>query len=255
MTTSRSGRVPSTAPISTALRPSRRPRTVPPTAAPRAAWVIESIGRRSSQRVPGYDATGGGGGGGGVPLGIYPAWPGGEDVRLHRAVVAVGAGQVAGAHQELPGDLWPGEAEGALEEPDPLRMGERVVVVEPGGEAAVLIAQGLEHAGIMDHRLDLEAVADDAGVRQQPGPLGLAVGGHPVDGEALEGLPEGGALLEHGEPGEPRLVDLQGQALEEGVIVGHRETVLAVVVGAVKRMARGQVTVVAHAEVPRGELT
>src|SRR5690554_808703 len=251
MTTSRSGRVPSTAPISTALRPSRRPSTAPPTAAPTAAWVIESIGRRSSLRVPGYDATGGGG----VPLRLRPARPGGEDACLHRAVVAVGTRQIAGAHQELPGDLWPGEAEGALEEPDPLRMGERVVVVEPGGEAAVLIAQGLEHAGIMDHRLDLEAVADDAGVRQQPGPLGLAVGGHPADGEALEGLPEGGALLEHGEPGEPRLVDLQGQALEEGVIVGHRETVLAVVVGAVKRMARGQVTVVAHAEVPRGEQT
>src|SRR5690554_6093634 len=250
MTTSRSGRVPSTAPISTALRSSRRPRTVPPTAAPRAAWVIESIGRRSSQRVPGYDATGGGGGGGGVPLGIYPAWPGGEDVRLHRAVVAVGAGQVAGAHQELPGDLRPGEAEGAPEEPDPLRMGQRVVVVEPGGEAAVLIAQGLEDAGVVDHRLDLEAVADDAGVRQQPGALGLAVGGHPVDGEALEGLPEGGAFLEHGEPGEPRLVDLQGQALEEGVIVAHREAVLVVVVGAVKRMTRGQVTIVAHAGVP-----
>ena len=49
--------------------------------------------------------------------------------------------------------------------------------------------------------------------------------------EAAECLPERLALIEDHEPGQPGLIDLQDQALEQHLVVGDGEAVLGVVIG------------------------
>jgi hypothetical protein len=53
------------------------------------------------------------------------------------AGLVMGARQVAEAHEELPNHLAAGEAEGLFEQFDPVGLVERVMGVEPLGEAAV----------------------------------------------------------------------------------------------------------------------
>src|SRR5690554_4780094 len=65
-----------------------------------------------------------------------PGRASGKDALLNRAVIAVGARQVAGAHQHLADDFRPGEAEGAPEQLDPLAMGQRMMVLQPAVKAA-----------------------------------------------------------------------------------------------------------------------
>jgi len=84
----------------------------------------------------------------------------------------VSAAQVAGAHQELARDLAAGEAEVLFEELHPLGLGARVMCVEPGPEGAEPVADAEEAPRILDGGIDLEAIADDASVAQQPRALG-----------------------------------------------------------------------------------
>jgi len=149
----------------------------------------------------------------------------------------VSAAQVAGAHQELARDLAAGEAEGLFEELHPLGLGARVMCVEPGAEGAEPVADAEEALRILDGGIDLEAIADDADVAQQPCALAAAVGGDPVGVEAVVGGAEGVALLQDGQPRESCLVDLEHQALEERRVVVQGEAVLAIVVGAVEGVA------------------
>ena len=155
-------------------------------------------------------------------------------------------GQVAGAEEEFAGDLAAGEAERLLEEPDPVGSGPRVVCVEPAGEGAELVAQHEQAARVLDRRVDLQPVADDARVTEQPSPLAPAVGRDARHVEAVVGVDEGGTLLEDGQPGEPGLIDLEHEPFEELPVVADREAVLAVVIRAVDRMP-GRGGAVAHA--------
>ena len=91
------------------------------------------------------------------------------------------ARQVAGAHQELADDLAAGEQEGLLEQPDPVGVRQRMVRVDPALEAAELGAQIDDAPRVLDRRVDLQAVADDAGVGEQPRAVGLVEGGDGVD--------------------------------------------------------------------------
>src|SRR5262249_61129863 len=86
------------------------------------------------------------------------------DTGEHRAAGSMRARQIADAHQELAHDLAAGEAEGVLEQLDPARLVARVMGREPAGEAAEFAPQGLDAPGIVDRRIDLQAVADDRGV-------------------------------------------------------------------------------------------
>src|SRR6185312_5083501 len=112
-----------------------------------------------------------------------------------------------------------------------------MIFIEPGGETAMLRANRLNPPGVLDGGLDLEPVADDARIAEESRHVLGLVSGHPVDVEAIEGIEEGLALLEDGEPGQAGLVDLQHQPLEQHRIVPRRETVFGVVVGAVKFMS------------------
>src|SRR5438105_11726254 len=91
-----------------------------------------------------------------------------RDLAVDRAALVVGARQVADADQELAGDLAAGEQERLLEELDPRSLVARVMRGDPGGERAVLPGDRLDAPGVLDDRVDLQAVADDARIGQQP---------------------------------------------------------------------------------------
>jgi hypothetical protein len=155
----------------------------------------------------------------------------------------VGAGQIADAHQELAHDLATGEAKGSAEERHPLALRARVVRFQPAGERAVRRTQLEDSPGVGDCRVDLEPVADDAGVGQEPAPLARAVAGDDLGIEAVVRAAERVALLENGEPREAGLVDLEHQTLEQRPIAREREAVLLVVIRAVPFVARGNIAV------------
>jgi hypothetical protein len=111
------------------------------------------------------------------------------------------------------------------------------VRVEPGGEGAVRVAQREHAARVLDRGLDLQPVADDAGVTQEPRALAPAIGRDAHGIEAVVGHGEALSLLEDRQPRQARLIDLQHEAAEEGGVVAEREAVLAVVVRAMKGMA------------------
>ena len=83
--------------------------------------------------------------------------------------------------------IWPPVKRNVLEKLNPLSLRARMVRVEPGGEGAVFVTQDEHAPRVLDGRLDLEAVADNAGVAQQPRALALAVGGHAGGIEAVVG--------------------------------------------------------------------
>ena len=122
-----------------------------------------------------------------------------------------------------------GEPGGALllrrnEPPDVLR------------EGALGLDHAQRHAGVVDRRLDLPAMTDDAGVPQQAGHVLLPEAGHLLRVEAGEHLTEAIALLEDGQPGEPGLKAFEHELLIEAVIVLHRATPLIVVVAEIERI-------------------
>ena len=88
--------------------------------------------------------------------------------------------------------------------------------------------------GIVDHRLDLEAVSDDPGVREEALLLSRAVAGDGFRIEALERRMKVRALAEDRGPREAGLVDLEREALEELRVSPERKTVFAVVIGPVQ---------------------
>ncbi len=74
-------------------------------------------------------------------------------------------------------------------------------------ERAVRAPKLLNPPRIGDDGLDLEPVADDAGIAHQAFDLRFAEAGDPVDLVIGEGGAKGGPLLQHGQPGQPGLVD------------------------------------------------
>src|SRR5690606_21840541 len=232
MTTSRSGRVPRAAPTNSDLRPRRRPITAPPMAAPRAAWVTESM-----MRVL-YGSLGPGG------IRLCPGGSGCQYPGLYRTVVTMGARQIPGTHQEFLDDFRAGETECTLEQLDPLRMSERVVHVKPGLEATMAFTQVANDLCIVDHRIDLEPIANDAGVIQQPRAVTIIESGYAIHIEVTECATERRTLLQHGQPGQACLVDFQHQAFEQHRLVMNGKAILVVVIRAMKRVAWCGVTVV-----------
>ena len=142
------------------------------------------------------------------------------------------------AHQELADDLAAHELELALHELDPLRLVERTLRVEPRREGAVLGDEGHHALRVVDGGVDLQAIADDAGVGEETVAIDLAIAGDHVRIEAVVGAPETLALLQDGLPRQPGLVDLEDEPLEEPGVVAQREAVFGVVVRAVDRVAR-----------------
>src|SRR5262245_31019979 len=83
------------------------------------------------------------------------------------------------------------------------------------------LAAGMElpdRLRVGDRSVDLLAVANDAGVVEQPRCIPVAVGGNLLDVEVVEGPAEVLSLAQDREPGEARLEGLEGEALEELVL-------------------------------------
>ena len=148
------------------------------------------------------------------------------------------AGEIAGADEEFTDDLAAGEEECGLEEFGPGVKRGGVMSIEPGLERTEVVLEGLNATRIFDGGIDLQTVADDAGVRKKAVEVGLPVGRDLADIEVLIGTAEIIRFLEYCEPGEASLINLEDEALEEQVIALEREAVLSVVVEPVKRSLR-----------------
>src|SRR3546814_3762300 len=106
-----------------------------------------------------------------IGSGFHPGWAQRRDPRLNRTVCAMGARQIAEAHQELAGDLATREGEGAAEQLHPFHLRQRMVGVEPSLEAAMTVAKQAYAASVFNRRVDLKAVAYDFGIAEQTCPI------------------------------------------------------------------------------------
>ncbi len=70
----------------------------------------------------------------------------------------------------------------------------------PFSERAVFLLQRDDPARVLNGGVHFQAVPDDAGIGEQPGAVGCAVGRHNLGHESAIGLPERLALLEDREP-------------------------------------------------------
>ena len=158
------------------------------------------------------------------------------------------AGEVAAAHQELAGDFTAGKGESLFEQLDPGGFILRRLRVQPGAETAVRCLQALDGAGVLNGRPDFQAVADDAGVGEQAGDVGLAIGGDGGNIEVVIGATQVVRLAQDGAPAQPRLIDFKDKALKQAVVVINGEAVFVVVIVAVRVVRRqgGDVNAVAH---------
>src|SRR5690606_39035903 len=110
------------------------------------------------------------------------------------------------------------------------RAGRRFVAPQVGAQRAVRGAHFLGAAGVVDHRLDLAAVAHDAGIGHQRLDPRRAVARHLVDVEIGESAAEPVALVQDGAPAQARLEAFQAQLLEQVAVVADRPAPLKVVV-------------------------
>ena len=137
-----------------------------------------------------------------------------------------------------------------------------MVHLQPCGERAVFAREQDDAAGVLDHGVDLGAIANDVGVGEKTPPLPPAVTGDGSRIETFKGPPESLSLLQDRQPRQTRLVDLEGEPLEERTVVGDGKTVFAFVVVRVPGIGAGggaialtHASILAHAEArPEAEL-
>lgn len=102
------------------------------------------------------------------------------------------------------------------------------------GKTLTPLAQGKQGAGVVDSCLDLQSVADDARVREQPCPIQVAVAGDALRIESVEGPPVTLTLTQNGDPGEPCLGAFEDEHLEEVPLVPGGDTPFVVVVSPIQ---------------------
>ena len=111
-------------------------------------------------------------------------------------------------------------------------------VPEIAAEGAELLLQGEKCPGVAHRGVDLQPVADDAGISQQRGAAACIEARH-LDGiEAGEGLSIGRALAQDGGPRQPGLCALEREHLEQMAVIVYRPTPLLIVIAGVFLIAR-----------------
>src|SRR5690349_20002081 len=105
-----------------------------------------------------------------------------------------------------------------------------MMVIEPVLERAELLLYLLYLFGVVDRRVDLEPVADDPRIGQQPLALLVAIPGDLVDIEMVKSLEKIVFLVEDRRPGQSGLVDLEDEAGKQVVIVLDRKAIFVVVI-------------------------
>src|ERR1035438_1561067 len=99
-------------------------------------------------------------------------------------------------------------------------------------QAGTTALQFENDAGVVDRRLNLPAVTDDLGVREQSLDVGRGEARDEFRSEAFEGLYVPRTSSKDGEPTQPRLRAFEGEQFEELGVVVERHAPLFVVVGA-----------------------
>ncbi len=158
----------------------------------------------------------------------------------------MGPRQIADAHQELPGNLATGKKEGFFEKPDPVIFWQRVMGGDPGCKGTGRLTNDPHPSCVFDDGVHLEAVADDGGIGQQPVPLCGPIVGYLVHRKAVEGAPQALPPFQHQKPGQPGLVNFEGEALEQSRLVAERKAVFEVVIRPMERMTGSDVAIPAH---------
>ncbi len=92
--------------------------------------------------------------------------------------------------------------------------------------------------GVAAGRLELEAVADDAGVEHQLIDFGVAHLRHALHIEAVQHLPVALALAQNGDPGQPGLEPFEQKQLEQTLRIAQRRAPLLIVISHVQRIVR-----------------
>ena len=118
------------------------------------------------------------------------------------------------------------------------RVHARLAVDERPEQLAERHVERERRPGVPDHGLDLAAVADDAGVAEQPLDVAFAEAGDRLDVPAGERGAVALALVQDRRPGEPGLRALEVQQLEELSLVPFGNAPFLVVVGDVERIVR-----------------
>lgn len=109
---------------------------------------------------------------------------------------------------------------------------------EVGIEAAEFFLHSQYCPGVANGRLDLEPIADNAWVGQQPSYLALSKGCDKERVEVLEGQPVAVPLLKDDLPAKPRLRAGQNQELKQLPVIMHRHTPFLIMVDAEQVRAR-----------------
>jgi len=162
--------------------------------------------------------------------------------RLHEGVDRGRSEKFPAAPLELPGKRSSfGRAGESPERPEidarGAARGIRLETPEKGGQRSGL---GDEIAGasrILQHCGDLAAMADDAGIVQEPRDLRLTPAGQQGEVETGEGAAEMLPLGENGAPAQPGLEALQTELFEQPPIIGHGPSPFAIVIGFVEGIA------------------
>src|SRR5690606_40864403 len=115
---------------------------------------------------------------------------------------------------------------------------QRVMRAEPERKTTELVADPLQTTCILDCSVYFQTVADDARVREQTCAIPLAVGSDDVDVEAVVSLVESLSLVEDRQPGEPGLIDLQHESLEQLGVRLELQSISVVVIGTVLWVTR-----------------
>ena len=99
-----------------------------------------------------------------------------------------------------------------------LRLAVEEIPQEHGQTLPLL--QGEQGAGVIDRRVDLEPVADDAGVGHQPRPVLIGVAHDAFGVETVERFAKGLALAQDGQPRQAGLKTFQDQFLKQLLVIG-----------------------------------
>src|SRR5664279_2704620 len=124
----------------------------------------------------------------------HPGRPGLHDFLRDGTPGRVRSREPARRHEELVHDLFAGKTESCPEEFHPRVFRKGMLRVDPRGERAVGLPEREENSGVVDDRVELEAVPDDPGVREEAPLLFRAVAGDDFRIEALERRAEVRAL-------------------------------------------------------------
>ena len=139
-------------------------------------------------------------------------------------------GKIARARKKLAYNIDAYEAKGLTKKPDPRAALQRMMLVKPRLERAVLRRKIAYLLCVEDGSLDFKAMAHDARVLHETTDVLSGESCDARDGKISVSLFERRAFLDNRQPRKPRLVDFQKQILEQTIVALDRKSVLEVVV-------------------------